>query len=76
MSMGVSFPFPCSCGRAGISIIPEPVLLDAAYLAPDCRDCGNTIVIIPTLKLSDAVYEYSVRVCKTEREDSHTTPIR
>lgn len=71
----VSFPFNCSCGRAGICNISEPVQINAMYLAPDCTLCGNTIVISPLKKLADAIYEYKVRICKTEREVKEKTPV-
>jgi hypothetical protein len=71
----VNFPFKCSCGRAGVCVIRDPVPINSMYLAPDCRQCGNTIVITPLRKLSEAIYEYNVRVCKTETENRVETPI-
>lgn len=74
MVMNVSFNFTCTCGRAGSVLVPEPIILGSLMLAPDCKSCGNTIIVSPQVKHGEGMYDYHVRICKTEREEKKKIP--
>lgn len=74
MPISINFPFNCSCGLAGNCLLKEPLTYGAAHVAPDCKNCGNTILITPLKELSSGIFEYNVAIMKKIEEEKVITP--
>lgn len=71
------YNFKCSCGMSGIlMIVDDPSVLNVSFVARDCKGCGNTIIVTPTAFNADGSWNYHVRICKTEHEETLTFPVR